>query len=286
MRTLMAVVALVVGVAVLATLPAAAEQKADEKGAVGLAERMQDLHLTDQQEAKIADIRKEYKPKVQEAAKAVAADVKEELEKVRGVLTPDQRKTLEEAKDERKELRAERLCERLAHLEELDPTDAEVTKIMEIRKEFHPKIEKTMKELDGLLSDDQKKAREEGLKAGMKRGEIVASLKLTADQKAKVEAVGKEVCTLVREELEKMRDLLNEGQKEKLQEFKDERGETVRDRKAHAIANLKGLNLTDDQKTKIMEIRKEYRPKVHEAGNKLRATVREEVEAILGVIKG
>ena len=35
-----------------------------------------------------------------------------------------------------------------------------------------------------------------------------------------------------------------------------------------------------------MEIREEFRPKVQEAGNKLRATVREEVEAIAAVIKG
>ncbi len=156
---------------------------------------------------------------------------------------------------------------------------------MEIRKEFRPKIEKVMKEMEGLLSAEQKKAREEGLKAGMKRKEVIASLKLTADQQEKVETVGKEIRTLVREELEKMRDVLAEGQKEKLQEFKEERRERVRDRKAHAIANLKELNLTEDQKTKIMEIRKEYRPKVHEAGNKLRATVREEVEAIVAVIK-
>ncbi len=117
MRTLMAVVALVVGMAFYAALPVAAENKADEKGAVGLAERMQDLNLTDQQEAKITDIRKEFKPKVQEAAKDLAAVVKEEVEKVHGVLTPEQRKKLEEAKDERKELRAERLPERLAQPE-------------------------------------------------------------------------------------------------------------------------------------------------------------------------
>jgi Spy/CpxP family protein refolding chaperone len=83
-----------------------------------------------------------------------------------------------------------------------------------------------------------------------------------------------------------MRDVLTEGQKEKIQEFKDERRERVRDRKAHMVANAKELNLTDAQKAKIMEIRKEFAPKVHEAGNKLRGTVREEAEAILAVIKG
>jgi hypothetical protein len=55
---------------------------------------------------------------------------------------------------------------------------------------------------------------------------------------------------------------------------------------AHRIATLKELNLTEDQKTRIAAIRKEFGPRVHEAGNRLRATVREEVEAILAVIKG
>src|SRR5262249_8683498 len=128
-------------------------------------------------------------------------------------------------------------------------------------------------------------AREEGLKAGKKRREILASLNLTGAQKEKVEAVCKEVRTLVREELEKMRDVLTEGQREQVQDFRDERKEHVRDRMAHAIMNAKNLDLTAEQKTQLANIRKEYRPKVHEAGNKLRTTVREEVEAIVAVLK-
>jgi hypothetical protein len=54
---------------------------------------------------------------------------------------------------------------------------------------------------------------------------------------------------------------------------------------AHRIAEGKDLNLTEDQKAKIVVIRTEYRPKVHEAGNKVRGTVREEVEAIVALIK-
>jgi Spy/CpxP family protein refolding chaperone len=285
MRTLIAVVVPVLGMACYAALPAAAEKQAD-KAVVVLVERIQDVHLTDEQEAKIADIQKDFRPKVQEAAKELAAIVKEEVEKVRGVLTPEQKRKLEEAKEERKEFRGERLAERIAYLHELDLTADEAKKLMEIDKEFRPKVEKAMKGLDGLLSAEQKKAREDALNADMKRRQVIASLKLTDDQKQKVEAVGKEVCGLVREELEKVRDVLTEGQKEKLQEFRAERREQVRDRHAHMIANLKDLNLTDEQKEKIAEIRKEYRPKVQDAGNKLRATVKEEVEAILAVIKG
>jgi hypothetical protein len=54
---------------------------------------------------------------------------------------------------------------------------------------------------------------------------------------------------------------------------------------AHAIAHMKELSLTDAEKGKIAEIRQEYRPKVHEAGNKLRAAIREEIDSILAAIK-
>jgi len=280
----MAALALVVGVWVYATLPAAAEE-ADQKPGGGLAARVQDLNLTDEQETKMADIRKEYRPKGQEAAKELTTLVKEEVDKVRGVLTPDQKKKLEEAKEERQERRAEGLAERVAHLGELDLTDGEMAKIGEIRKEYRPKIEKALKEMQGLLTDDQKKARQEALRANKKRKEVLEAIKLTDEQKEKVQNVCKEVTTLVREEMEKIRDVLTAEQKEKLQDLKDETKERARDRMAHRIANLKDLNLTEDQKTQIADIRKEFRPKVHEAGNKLRTTVREEVEAIIAVIK-
>jgi Spy/CpxP family protein refolding chaperone len=168
----------------------------------------------------------------------------------------------------------------------LDLTGAEMKKIEEIRKEFRPKIAKAMEGLKGTLTADQRKAREEALKAGKKRKEVIAALKLSDAQKEKVEAAAKEVGSLVREEMEKIRDELTETQKEKLQEFKGERRERVRDRMAHRIANLKDLALTDEQKSEIAKIRREYRPKVHEAGNKLRTAIREEVHKIIGVLKG
>jgi Spy/CpxP family protein refolding chaperone len=268
------------------TRTATAQEKADQQGAGGPAERIQDLNLTDEQEAKIGDIRKECRPKVQEAAKDLAGVVKEEVEKVRAVLTPEQRAKVEAAKEERQERRGEGLAERIAHVRELDLTDAEIAKIGDIRREYRPRIEKALRELQGLLTDDQQRAREEGLKAGKKRREILESLNLTGEQREKVQAVGKEVATLVREELEKMRDVLSAEQRETLQDLKEERQERVRDRQAHRVANLKDLNLTDEQKAQIGDIRKEYRPKVQEAGNKLRATIREEVEAVVAVIKG
>jgi Spy/CpxP family protein refolding chaperone len=286
MRTLMAVVVLGVAIAVYSALPSAAGEKGGVKTAGGLAERIQDLQLTDAQEAKITDIRKECKPKVQEAAKDLGALLKEEEQKIRAVLTDDQKKKLESEKELHKAFKAEHLCERIIHVEELGLSDGEMTKITEIRKECHPKTVKAMKGLEGILTDEQKNARVKALDAGMKRSEVLASLKLSNDQKGKVEAVGKEVRGIVHDELAQMRDVLSAGQKEKLPDIKDERREHARDRVAFIIANLKDLNLSDAQRGKIMEIRKEFRPKVHEAGNRLRGAVREEVEAIVAVIKG
>src|SRR5262245_10920222 len=258
----------------------------EEKAERGLADRIQDLNLTEDQETRIVDIRKEFRTKNAEAIKELAAVVKEELEKVRAVLTAEQKEKLQTLKEERREAREDCLAHRIAHLRDLDLTDDEMAKIADIRKEFRPRIAKAMKGLEGLLSDEQRKAREEGLKAGKRRKEVLESLKLTDEQKEKVVTVAKEVGGGVREELERIRDVLNAGQKEKLQELKDETKERVRDRMAHRIANLKDLDLTDEQKTKLAEIRKEYRPKIHEAGNKLRATFREEVEMIVAAIKG
>jgi Spy/CpxP family protein refolding chaperone len=208
------------------------------------------------------------------------------VEKIRAVLTPEQKEKLPSMREERRERRAEGLAERLMHLRELDLTDAEVTKMAVIRKEYHPKIVKAMEGLRRILNDEQRQAREEALKAGKSRREVLAALNLTAEQKEKVEAIGQEVRGLVQEEMEKMRDVLTEGQREKLPELQRERRERVRDRMAHRIANLRDLNLTDEQKSQIREIRQEYRPRVHEAGNKLRAAVREEARMILAVLNG
>ena len=226
MKTLWAILMLAAALAVGPRLCADEKAPGERKAAgANLAEQIQDLNLTDDQEAKIADIRKEYRPKVEEAAKDLAALVKGEVEKARGVLTDDQKTKLAAMKDEREDLREERLAERIAHLEQLDLTDAETAKIAAIRQEYQPQIVKALESLKGTLTDDQRQAREQALAAGKNRREVIAVLKLTDDQKEKVEAVGKELRTLVREELEKMRDVLNEGQQAKLAEFKEERKE-------------------------------------------------------------
>lgn len=278
-------------VLVLAMLTPGAKLAADDaKG--GLFERLQDLNLTDEQEAKITDIMKERRAKNAAALQQLSSVLKEESEKVNAVLTAEQKAMAEKLREERKDSREERrdsreecLAQRIANLKEVDLTDDEQAKIDEIRSKFRPEIAKVTSQLDGLLSSEQKKAREDGLNSGKKRREILASLKLTDDQKEKVAAVAKEAGALVRKEAEMIRDVLSAGEKEQLQDLKDERRERVRDRWAHRVANAKELNLTAEQKTKVAEIRKEFRPKVQEAGNKVRASVREEIGMVTAFIK-
>jgi len=274
MRTLMSALALLVVLSV-----AGAGQE------VVLVERIQDLSLSDAQEAKIAEIRKECEPKVQEAAKELAALVKEEEQKLQGVLTAEQKQKIQALKEERKEHRSECVAHAIANLKALDMTDAEMAKIGEISTEFRPKMAKCMKELHGLLSDEQRKARADAVSSGKKRVEVIAALKLTDAQKDKIVAVAKDLTGLVRQEMEQIRDTLTASQKEKLADLKEERKEHARDRMAHRVANLKDLNLTDEQRTRLAAIRNEYRPRIHEAGNRLRGAIRDEVERVAAVLK-
>jgi Spy/CpxP family protein refolding chaperone len=254
-----------------------------------MVERLQDLDLTDQQEAKIAEIQKASRPKVEEAAKTVRDLVKQEVDKIREVLTAEQKQKAQSLKDERAERREERqenLAHTLANLKEVELTDAEMTKIEGIREEFRPQLAKALKELDGLLTDAQKKARQDALDSGKRRKEVLQAINLTDAQRDKVASVAKDLRGIVGDELEQVRDVFTAQQAEKVQQAREERKEQVRDRMAYRIANARELNLTEEQKTKIADIRQEYRPRIHEAGNKLRAAGRDEVQQIVAVIKG
>ncbi|HZL88593.1 MAG TPA: hypothetical protein VFB96_09495 [Pirellulaceae bacterium] len=277
MRTVYAVLALLVA------MWASVQLAAQEARAI-LVERIQELNLTDEQEAKIAEIQNAARPKVQAAARQLAAVAKEEADKAMAVLTPEQKEKLAANREERKELRAEGMSEKLARLQELDLSETEIAQIEAVRKETRPALAKAVEGLRGLLTPEQRRAREEALASGKKHREVLAALNLTPDQKQKVGGACKECCTAVKAELEKIKDALTDQQEQKLAELKDERKENVRDRQVHRIANLRELALTPEQRAKLAEIRTEYRPKIHEAGNALRAAVRDEVQAIAEVL--
>jgi hypothetical protein len=107
-RSLSGMLALVVLLSIGTTLNADEETKKVRKGGARdrLVERFQDLNLTDDQEAKIAKIRKEYGPKVAKAGKNLAALVKEEVEKIRDELTMEQKEKLAKLKELPRTLKA------------------------------------------------------------------------------------------------------------------------------------------------------------------------------------
>jgi Spy/CpxP family protein refolding chaperone len=242
---------------------------------------VQDLPLSEQQEARINEIRKEYRPKVEQSAKELKTLVTDEVDQIRNALTPEQRAKIRTMLEQREQFKVESLAQTIANLKELDLSEDELAKIQKIHSEFRPKMATPIKQLKGLLTDEQKEARKEAIEAGKSRREILASLNLTSDQKEQLESVGKQLKDLVTEEAAKIRDVLTAEQRQKLQDFREEREEMVRDRLAHQIANLQDLNLSDQQKTTLMNIRQEFRPKIQEAGDKLRATIGDEVQKIV-----
>ncbi|MCC6677248.1 MAG: hypothetical protein IT436_08890 [Phycisphaerales bacterium] len=278
MRKLVAVAAAVISAAGFC---AAGQPPVQNEVRAAITERIRDLNLTQAQEAAIAGIREEYAPRVDEAVWQLRTVVKEEIDAARAVLTPEQKAKLDVMKEERKEWRTQGVADRIAHLKDLDLTDDEITKLADIRKEYRPKIIKSLESLKGILTPEQARLREDLLKAGKPRAEVITALKLTDDQKAKVEVVGAEVRTLLREQIEKMRAVLTPEQQDKIAAMKDERRERVRDRMVLAILHFDDLNLTEQQKAKIQSIRAEYRPRVEQAGDNLRAIVREELSAIV-----
>jgi Spy/CpxP family protein refolding chaperone len=246
---------------------------------------IQDIDLSDEQEAEIAAIRKEYRPKIEASAKELKSLVKEEVDGIRNVFTPEQRPKIQAIIEERKDFREESLAHKIAGLKELDLTETELAKIAEIRKEYRPKIDEAAKQLERLLTDTQKEARKEAIKDDKPRREVLKVLNLTSAQTSELENNGKELKDLVGSEMSKLRGVLTAGQKETLQDLRAERREMVRDRLAHQIANLKDLNLTEQQKESLMNIRQEFRPKIQEAGNALRTEIGEEVGKIVAVLK-
>jgi Spy/CpxP family protein refolding chaperone len=260
------------------------EETQDERTKM-LVVTIQDIELTSDQESRIAAIRKEYGTKIKEDAKELKTLATQQLDRIRNVFTPEQRTKIQQIIAERREFKVESLAHTIASLQELDLTEAELTKIAEIRKEFRPRMEATVKQLDDLLTDAQKKARAEALKAGKTRREVLQALNLTSEQKTELDNIANELKDLVGNEVAKIRGVLTAGQRETLQDLRAERREMVRDRLAHQIANLRDLNLTDEQKATLMEIRQEYRPKIHELGNRLRTAIGEEVGKIVAVLK-
>ena len=115
-------------------------------------------------------------------------------------------------------------------LKGLNLSDEQKAKVEELRKEYGPKFKESWQKMDGILTAEQKKARQEAAKAakaaGKKRDEVwkeaQAAAKITDEQKAKMAECGKAAGALHKEAREKVMATFDAGAK----------GEGERDAKA------------------------------------------------------
>jgi Spy/CpxP family protein refolding chaperone len=119
-------------------------------------------------------------------------------------------------------MRSDSPIDRILALADLKLTDDQVTKLKAIKTEYAPKFQELATARDGILTDDQKKARAEAMKeakaAGKKGRELFeavqAAVKLTDEQKTKMKEVGKEAAALGKEVLGKAKEVLTADQQD------------------------------------------------------------------------
>lgn len=114
----------------------------------------------------------------------------------------------------------------------LDLTDAQKAKIEDIKKEFGPKFKAAQEKQDSILTDEQKKARTEAFQKARESGQgfqnfretIDKAMKLTDEQKKKLEDARKATEELNTALREKVTSILTPEQKKKLDEARQQRG--------------------------------------------------------------
>jgi len=110
-------------------------------------------------------------------------------------------------------------------LRDLNLSDEQKAKIEDVRKEFGPKQAEAQKKRESILTDEQKKARDEAMKsardAGKSRQEAFAAvqeaMKLTDEQKSKMADARKAAEEITKEMREKVMSILTPEQKEKVE---------------------------------------------------------------------
>ena len=113
----------------------------------------------------------------------------------------------------------------------LELSDAQKTKVEELKKELEPKLKAAREASDKILTDDQKKAREEAVKAARDAGKsreefreaIDKAVKLTDEQKKKQEEARKSMEELTKSVREKLNLILTPEQQETLKKRQAER---------------------------------------------------------------
>jgi Spy/CpxP family protein refolding chaperone len=111
--------------------------------------------------------------------------------------------------------------------DKLKLTDDQKAKLADVKKEFGPKLKESRDKADSILTDDQKKAREEAVKKmresrKFEPGAIQEAMKLTADQKEKLEKAHKATGEIAQQYREKLESVLTADQKDQLKKLRSE----------------------------------------------------------------
>ncbi len=111
-------------------------------------------------------------------------------------------------------------------VEGLDLSEDQKEKLGKIRDDFETKKDGIQEKLAGVLTEDQKQIAKDTMDSAKQSGKkgrevyqsIEASLKLTDEQKQKMEPIGKELQKLVNDTMKQVMEVLTPDQKEKLQQ--------------------------------------------------------------------
>ena len=109
--------------------------------------------------------------------------------------------------------------------ERLNLSAEQKEKVETLKKEFEPKIAEVQKKLDGILTAEQKKAREDAIAKAKEEGKtgrdlfqiIQGAVKLTEEQQAKQKEVRTEMMELYGKVREKLMEVLTDEQKKLFQ---------------------------------------------------------------------
>jgi Spy/CpxP family protein refolding chaperone len=111
-------------------------------------------------------------------------------------------------------------------LEGLELTAEQKEKVEALNKEYGPKLKEARAKMDGIVTDEQRKARMQAIKGAKEAGKkgkelrkaVEAAVQLTDEQKAQMAEVKKAMGPLQREIREKFMALLTPEQKEAIKE--------------------------------------------------------------------
>jgi Spy/CpxP family protein refolding chaperone len=109
-------------------------------------------------------------------------------------------------------------------MEELDLTEEQKQELKKLREKHGPKFKEIFDKMQDVLTEEQKAAGHEAMKEAKESGKegreffqaIEASLKLTDEQKEKMEKLAPEIRALQRETMKEIRGILTPEQQEKL----------------------------------------------------------------------